>query len=100
MRSCRRRRAKYPRNSNGPSASAVEQAGSAPIWLRIRRVDPTSPGGASSFSTWFSTDFVTWRHLGDVSFTMTRDALIGLALTSHKAGVETHAVFDDVRIER
>jgi hypothetical protein len=29
----------------------------------------------------------------------THDALIGIAMTSHKAGVETHVVIDDVRIE-
>ena len=90
----------YRNASGGPSASAVEIAGSVPLWLRIRRFDPSSPGGPSSFSSWFSTDGLTWRTLGTVSLTMPPDALIGLVLTSHNAGVETHATFDDVRIEK
>jgi len=72
--------------------------GSAPVWLRIRRFD-TPSSGVNAFSTWYSTDRLIWRRLGDVSLSSASAANIGLAVTSHHAGVETTAVFDDVRIE-
>jgi FG-GAP-like repeat len=90
----------YRGETGGASASPVEVAGAAPIWLRIRRFESATPGAAAGFSTWYSTDFVTWRRLGDVNITIAHDAFIGIAVTSHKAGTETTAVIDDIRLER
>jgi len=84
----------------GESASPFQIAGAAPVWLRIRRFESSTPGGAATFSTWYSTDFATWRRLGDVSIVMAHDAFIGVAVTSHHPGTLTTAVIDDIRFER
>ena len=58
-----------------------------------------TPGGATAFDAFYSTDRVTWRPLPGAAFPMSHDALIGIALTSHSPGVQTTAVVDDIRIE-
>src|SRR3954451_13045813 len=88
----------YRSATGGSSANVVIIGGAAPVWLRIRRFD-TPSSGVNAFSTWYSTDRLIWRRLGDVSLSSASAANIRLAVTSHHAGVETTAVFDDVRIE-
>ena len=89
----------YRSATNGASASAVQINGAAPVWLRIRRSESSS-GGPATFQAEYSTDFMFWRLISNsVSFPMAHDAMIGIALTSHAAGVETTAVIDDIRIE-
>ena len=81
------------------SANVVIIGGSAPVWFRLRRFDNPSTG-VNGFSTWYSTDRLIWRRLGDVSLSSASAANIGLAITSHHTGVETTAVFEDVRIQQ
>jgi regulation of enolase protein 1 (concanavalin A-like superfamily) len=91
----------YRSTTGGPTASAVQISGSAPIWLRIRRSESATAGGPTGFQATYSTDFQLWRILSNsVSFPMTHDALIGIVGTSHKPGVKTTIIMDDVRIER
>jgi hypothetical protein len=91
----------YRGTTNGPSASAVPINGAAPVWLRIRRSESSTPGAPATFQASYSTDRMLWRLLSNsISFTMAHDGLIGIAVTSHSAGVETTAVLDDIRIER
>jgi regulation of enolase protein 1 (concanavalin A-like superfamily) len=84
---------------NGLTESTGPTAGAAPVWLKIRRTDSATPGGATTFYAFYSTDRVTWRPLPGAAFPMSHDALIGIALTSHSPGVETTAVVDDIRIQ-
>ena len=86
---------------NGQSESLGQTAGSAPVWLRIRRTESTTAGQPASFTAWYSTDRTIWKVIStSAAFPMAHDAMIGIAVTSHAAGVETTAVIDDVRIER
>ena len=89
------------RATGGASVDASQVGGAAPVWLRIRRTEPSTTGQASTFTAWFSTDRVTWQPMpGSAAFPMAHDAMIGIALTSHSPGVETTAIVDDIRIER
>ena len=91
----------YRSTTNGTSASAVQVSGAAPVWLRIRRSESAPPGGPTTFSASYSTDLNLWRLLSNsINFTMSHDSLIGIAVTSHKPGVKTQVVLDDIRIER
>jgi hypothetical protein len=89
----------YRNTTDGPTASAVQMSGAAPIWLRIRRFEGAGTA-TGDFSTWFSTDGLIWRRLGDVSFNIAHDAYIGVVLTSHQPGTATKALIDDIRIEQ
>jgi regulation of enolase protein 1 (concanavalin A-like superfamily) len=90
----------YRSATGGASASAVQMNGAAPIWLRIRRFEAAGPTATGAFSSWFSTDGLIWRRLGDVNFNIAHDAYIGIAVTSHQPGIQTVAVIDDIRVER
>jgi hypothetical protein len=85
----------------GTSASTDQRAGAAPMLLRIRRSESAS-GGPALFNANYSTDGgLTWRGFCcAASMPMNHLARIGIAVTSHKAGVETTALIDDVRIEQ
>jgi hypothetical protein len=91
----------YRATPGGTSVSADQRAGSAPILLRIRRSENAS-GGPAAFDANYSTDGgLTWRAFCcGASMSMNHLARIGIAVTSHNAGVETTALIDDVRIEQ
>jgi hypothetical protein len=58
-------------------------------WLKLQRLGDT-------FTSWYSTDGVTWTQIGSVNVTMTNPVTIGLFVTSHNV-VETSTVaFDSV----
>ena len=91
----------YRNATNGTTVSAAQVNGAAPVWLRIFRSEPASPGAIGSFQASFSTDGQGFRLLSNsLHFTIAHDAMIGIALTSHTPRVETTAVIDDIRIER
>jgi hypothetical protein len=91
----------YRSAAGGSSASAEQSAGTAPIWLPVRRIEPASPGATGLFHAYWSKDGVIWHTFCCAApVTMTHDAYIGIAVTSHHAGVETTAVIDDVWVER
>ena len=90
----------YRAATGGASASAAQFSGSAPIWLRVRHVEPKS-SAAGEMLAWWSADGATWQPFCcHAPVSMLQNVYVGLAVTSHHAGVETTAVIDDVWIER
>jgi len=92
----------YRASPGGTSASAELRAGAAPILLRIIRSESASGSGPTQFDANYSTNGgLLWRVLCcAASMPMNHFARIGLAVSSHKPGVETTAIIDDVRIEK
>jgi len=91
----------YRAATGGASASAAQFSGSAPIWLRVRRFESASSPDAGDILAWWSSDGNIWHPFCCRAPVATaHDAFVGLAVTSHHAGVETTAVIDDVWIER
>ncbi len=90
----------YRGTTGGAAASAGAVPGrSAPgefepgFWLRITRA-------GSRFSSWYSTDFISWIPLGEVTIAMPGDIYIGIAVTSHNPAGEAVGQFDDVTVRR
>ena len=65
--------------------------GTAPVWLRLTRAGNT-------FSAFSSADGVHWRVVGRDTIPMAATVYVGLALTSHRAGVVAGAAFDQVTV--
>jgi VCBS repeat protein len=87
----------YRDAAGGTSVSAGQKAGVAPAWVRLERV----VGWSSDFvQAYYSTDLQVWRLLGQLNLTMSKDVYIGLAVSSHNAGTEATATFEDVRVDR
>jgi regulation of enolase protein 1 (concanavalin A-like superfamily) len=77
------------RLSTGDISRSITVAGTAPEYVRLARNGNTFTGSASE-------DGVTWRTIGSVTFPMTFDYLVGLAVSSHNAAATTTAMFEDV----
>jgi hypothetical protein len=81
--------------AGGASTSTVQAALVAPYWIRITRTGNT-------FTSERSADGVTWGPIttdaaaSSVTITMASDVYIGLAVTSHAAGVVCGAKFSNV----
>jgi regulation of enolase protein 1 (concanavalin A-like superfamily) len=75
--------------TGGSSASTSGSAGAAPRWVRVTR-------SGSTFRGFVSPDGTTWTEVGSASISMAADVFIGLAVTSHKDGTLSTAVFDHV----
>jgi hypothetical protein len=75
----------------GGASTSNDAAGLAiPYWVRITRTGNT-------FKAERSPDGKTWTQIGaDLNITMTANAYIGLAVTSHSTGVYTTAEFSNV----
>jgi hypothetical protein len=87
----------YRSATGGTSVSAGQKTGTAPAWVQLERV----VGPSSDFiQAYYSTDLQVWRLIGQLDITLSKDIYIGLAVSSHNAGVEATATFDDVRIDR
>ena len=74
----------YSLDTPGPAVSA-------PYWVKLVRTGNTFTGSVS-------TDGVNWTVIASDTVTMSANALIGLAVTSHNNGVLTTAVFDNVSV--
>jgi regulation of enolase protein 1 (concanavalin A-like superfamily) len=81
------------RTSTGGSTNST--AGSttlkAPIWLKMSRVGNTLHGYSSS-------DGVNWTELGSVTISMGSSVYVGLAATSHDAGLLNATSFANVQV--
>ena len=80
------------RTGTGAQTSFV--AGStqpAPAWLKLARTGSTVTGYVSS-------DGASWHVVGSIGSTIPSSALIGLAVTSHHAGVLNTSTFDNVAV--
>lgn len=74
--------------SAGISESTAPVAGTAPVWLMLRRFN-------DRFTAFWSTDGEMYHFLGEVSMPMAAEVYVGLPVTSHAPGTLATAVFDD-----
>jgi len=86
--------------SDTPVATPDQLAASAPLWVRLKRVD------SSTFYGYYSTDGTNWTEMvwGPRTIDMARNVYVGLAVTAHTDGGPANddfvqAVFDNVTIE-
>jgi len=79
------------REITGGASTSNDAAGLAiPYWVRITRT-------GNAFKAERSPDGKTWTQIGaDLNIAMTANAYVGLAVTSHSAGVYTTAEFSNV----
>jgi hypothetical protein len=79
--------------SNGITVQLIRFAGTAPAYFMVGR-------SGNTYSTYTSTDGVTWTIVGGstVTLNMNGSILAGLAVTSHNAGILGTTTFDTVSI--
>ena len=83
------------RNTLGGDSFQMSQTGiTAPYWVKLER------DAAGYFTGYYSADGVTWQQVQGttpVIISMSQNVYIGLAVTSHSAGVICKAEFSDVK---
>jgi regulation of enolase protein 1 (concanavalin A-like superfamily) len=82
----------YRTTAGADSANVAEAGLAAPYWVKLTR-------SGDIFTAQYSADGVTWIDLAaasDVEISMSGTVYIGLALTSHDAGIMTSAAFSNV----
>jgi hypothetical protein len=81
------------RSSTGGQTTSVSTATTlkAPYWLKLVR-------SGNTFTSYRSTDGVTWTQIGSQTITMGTTVYVGLAVSSHKAGTLAMATFDNVSV--
>ncbi|MEN6578661.1 MAG: sugar-binding protein [Phycisphaerales bacterium] len=80
----------YRAAANGASTAVDSTTVVAPpYWVKIERA-------ADAFTGSVSADGKTWRQIGQTAIVMADPVLIGLAVTSHEAGVERTYQFDSI----
>ncbi len=79
------------RATTGASCSSWTTGGSAPAWVRLDRAGHT-------FTAFTSADGTNWQQFASTTVTMGTGLYVGLAVTSHNAGVLATATFDGVRV--
>ena len=62
-----------------------------PLWLKLNRT-------GNIFTAYTSSDGLTWTQLGSTTMTMSQNAIMGMAVTSHNENVLGTAVFDNVSV--
>lgn len=77
--------------TGGASATTASLPGVAPRWVRLKR-------SGNTFTSFVSSDFVTWTQVGTISVDLTFQSFIGLALTSHNTTTTGTAFFDGVAL--
>jgi regulation of enolase protein 1 (concanavalin A-like superfamily) len=75
----------------GASTSTSGSASTAPRWVKLVRSGAVITGYESA-------DGGSWTQVGSDTFTMGRTVLVGLAVSSHVAGVPATAAFDNVSV--
>jgi beta-glucanase (GH16 family)/regulation of enolase protein 1 (concanavalin A-like superfamily) len=73
----------------GGGSEHTGSGGSAPYWLRIKRV-------GNVFTSEISTNGSSWSTVGTQTISMTSTVQVGLAVTSHADGSLCTAIFDNV----
>ena len=73
------------------SVSTSGPAAGAPYWVRLNRT-------GNVFTGYTSLDGATWTQVTQYTITMASNAYVGLALTSHTAGVLATAAFDSITL--
>ncbi len=84
----------YRATAGGYAQNAANPSGVVPVYLRVART------GGTNFSTYTSTDGVTWTLVpgSTVTIAMTGTILAGLAVTSHDNGVASAVSFASVTL--
>ena len=77
--------------SGGQTTFLAGANGGGPVWVRLTR-------SGSSITAYSSTDGQAWTSIGTASGSFTGGAYVGLAVTSHVAGVLTTATIDSVTV--
>ena len=81
----------YRMDAGGASASLTQADITAPQWVKLER----DAGGNMSAS--YSDDGSTWTLLNTVNIAMSTPTYVGLAVTSHNAGVPCEATFSGLQ---
>jgi hypothetical protein len=79
------------RTTTGGTSVNTTATGTAPSWLRMKRV-------GSSLTAFNSADGITWAVIGSVTITMSNTVQIGLAISSRADGTLTSASFNNVSV--
>ena len=80
------------RNSTGGSEAIQAYASmSVPFWVKLVR-------SGNTFSSYTSTDGVSWVQKGSATITMAQNVYVGLAVGSYSASAPTTATFDNVSV--
>jgi regulation of enolase protein 1 (concanavalin A-like superfamily) len=79
------------RATAGGSSASTGAAGSAPKWVRVRRVGSTLTG-------FYSADGTNWTQAGTQQITLNTVIYVGLAVTSHNNSALCQAGFDNVTV--
>jgi regulation of enolase protein 1 (concanavalin A-like superfamily) len=77
--------------TGGQTALTVGPLTAAPYWVRLTR-------NGNTFSAYASADGTTWTFIRQDTISMAATVFIGLAVTSHSAGVLSTATFDHVAV--
>jgi hypothetical protein len=75
--------------TGGQTALTVGPLAAAPYWVRLTR-------NGTTFSAYASADGTTWTFIRQDTISMAATVFVGLAVTSHSAGVLSTAIFDNV----
>ena len=81
----------YRSAAGGVSVIAGSLAGTSPGWVRLKRTGDV-------FTSFWSTDGVSFTEVGTVTVPMNEGLWIGLAATSHNTAATTTAKFDHITI--
>ena len=79
------------RRTTGGGTNRTTVSGAAPRWVKLVRAGTT-------FTGYQSTDGVTWVQVVSTSFSMSTNAYIGLAVTSHNNSALCTSVMDSVSV--
>ena len=79
----------YRTTANGLTANVNIISAVIPEWVRLRRDGNLIVGEVSD-------DGVTWQRVGEAAVSLGASPKAGLAVTSHRRGTLTTAVFEDV----
>jgi Glycosyl hydrolase family 81 C-terminal domain/Fibronectin type III domain len=78
-------------STNGESAHTSGGASGVPAWVRLVR-------SGNTITAYRSTNGSTWTQVGTTAITMATQVFIGLAVTSHAAGIINTSAFDNVQV--
>jgi hypothetical protein len=79
------------RQNTGSSSSMIKGTGASPFWVKLVRNNNT-------FSGFRSSDGIIWDKVGEVNIAMAVDVLVGMAVSSHVAGLLCSVQFDNVAV--
>ena len=90
----------YRADTGAASATVSQRTGAASVFVRISTSTSFETGEIVSVRANYSPDGTLWHILGQAHVQMKPNSLIGIAVTSHDASVQTTATLDTVRSER